>query len=57
MHQIALTAYGSLKHDVGAGSAYLPCSDIFIRDPLHGHALWVKIPQQAIVAFVLSPLP
>lgn len=31
--------------------------DILIREPLHGHALWDKIPQQAIVAFVLSPLP
>ena len=25
--------------------------DILIREPLHGHALWDKIPQHAIVAF------
>lgn len=31
--------------------------DIFIREPLYGHALWDEIPQQAIVVFVLSPLP
>ena len=31
--------------------------DILIREPLYGHALWDEIPQQAIVAFVLSPLP
>ena len=26
MHQIALTAYGSPKYDVGAGPEYLQCS-------------------------------
>lgn len=32
--------------------------DILIREPLYGYArsLWDEIPQQAIVAFVLSPL-
>ena len=57
MHQIALTAYGSPKHDVALVQRICHVQDIFIREPLHGHALWVKIPQQAIVAFVLSPLP
>ena len=57
MHQIALTAYGSPKHDVALVQRICHVQDIFIREPLYGHALWDEIPQQAIVAFVLSPLP
>ena len=56
MHQIALTAYGSPKHDVALVQRICHVQDIFIREPLYGHALWDEIPQQAIVAFVLSPL-
>ena len=48
MHQIALTAYGSVKHAVGAGSAYLcHVQDILIRETLYGHTLWMgESPQQ-----------
>lgn len=46
MHQIAMTAYGSPKHDVGAGSEYPQCfKDILIREPLHGHAFGDEIPR------------
>ena len=37
MHQIALTVYGSPKHDVGDGLEYLPCSGHPYQRTLHGH--------------------